>query len=119
MNLTGQVCAACRFWQQRYDRLKKEGKDDQITASLDYFEDQGRRASGTVVYIKAALFFRATAKIGDRRSFALQSYYQGINTALQSQLICWTRSSCRQVVGGLLQRMALRPRKMIQGVFCC
>jgi len=67
------------FWQQRYDRLKKEGKDDQITAGLEYFEDQGASSVyGTVVYIKAALFFRALRQeIGDEAFFtALQRYYQ-------------------------------------------
>ena len=67
------------FWQQRYDRLKSDGKDDQVTASLEHFEDQGAtNVYGTVVYIKAALFFRALRQeIGDEAFFAaLQRYYR-------------------------------------------
>ncbi len=68
------------FWQQRYERQRQEIGDEQVTASLGYFEslDNPRFYSG-VVYIKAALFFDALRhKIGDQAFFAaLQAYYQG------------------------------------------
>ena len=67
------------YWQQRYERLRTEGKDDQITASLEHFESLGNPSVyGTVVYTKAALFFRALRQeIGDEAFFAaLQRYYQ-------------------------------------------
>jgi hypothetical protein len=67
------------YWQQRYDQLKTDGKDEQITASLEYFEELGAPSIyGTVVYTKAALFFRALRQeIGDEAFFvALQRYYQ-------------------------------------------
>lgn len=67
------------YWQQRYDRLVQEGKDDQITAALSYFEgleDPG--VYGSVVYVKAALFFKALREeIGEAAFFsALQEYYR-------------------------------------------
>ena len=67
------------YWQQRYERLKTEGKDDQITASLEHFESLNNPSVyGTVVYTKAALFFRALRQeIGDEAFFdALQRYYE-------------------------------------------
>lgn len=67
------------YWQQSYDRLRIEGKDDQITASLEHFESLGDPSIyGSVVYTKAALFFRALRQeIGDESFFAaLQRYYQ-------------------------------------------
>lgn len=67
------------YWQQRYEHLADEGKDDQITQSLAYFENLGNPSiySG-VVYTKSALFFHALRQeIGDKAFFdALQQYYQ-------------------------------------------
>ncbi|OQY91642.1 MAG: hypothetical protein B6D39_06255 [Anaerolineae bacterium UTCFX2] len=76
------------YWQERYELLKTQGRDDRVTASLDYFERQpGSTSYGGVVYIKGALFFNALRKeIGDRAFFqALETYYRqhyfGIATA--------------------------------------
>ena len=77
------------FWQQRYEGLKKEGKDDRVTASLEYFEDQGASSVyGAVVYTKAALFFHALRQeIGDDAFFAgLQRYYQAHKYGIASPL---------------------------------
>jgi hypothetical protein len=66
------------YWQQRFERLKSEGKDDRIAQDLAHFESLGDPGvySG-VVYTKAALFFQALRQeIGDRAFFeALQQYY--------------------------------------------
>jgi aminopeptidase N len=66
------------YWQQHFERLKSEGKDDRIAQDLAYFESLGDPGvySG-VVYTKAALFFQALRQeIGDRAFFeALQQYY--------------------------------------------
>lgn len=67
------------FWQANYDQLLAEGRDDQVTGSLDYYEAPARRGSyGGVVYTKGALFFlELRDEIGDAAFFsALQSYYQ-------------------------------------------
>lgn len=66
------------YWQGRYEQLKSQGRDDRVTASLDYFERQpGQSSYGGVVYIKGALFFKALREeIGDRAFFqALEAYY--------------------------------------------
>jgi hypothetical protein len=70
---------AISTWQQSYDKLVAQGKDDQVTRSLTYFEnlpDPG--IYGPVVYAKGALFFAGLRnEIGDRAFFtALQNYYQ-------------------------------------------
>jgi aminopeptidase N len=68
-----------QYWQDRYDQLKEQGGDDQITQSLAHFEGLDRPAVyGGVVYTKAALFFNALrAEIGDEAFFkGLQTYYQ-------------------------------------------
>jgi hypothetical protein len=67
------------YWQQRLERLKMEGKDDQIARDLAYFESLNNPGIyGGVVYVKAALFFHALRQeIGDQAFFeALQQYYQ-------------------------------------------
>lgn len=76
------------YWQERFEQLKAQGRDDRITANLDYFERQpGSSSYGGVVYIKGALFFNALREeIGDRPFFqALETYYNtryfGIATA--------------------------------------
>jgi len=67
------------YWQQRYERLMADGKDDRITEGLAYYEGLGDPGvySG-VVYTKAALFFHALRQeIGDTAFFeALKQYYQ-------------------------------------------
>ncbi len=67
------------YWQQRFERLKSDNKDDRIAQDLAYFEGLGDPGvySG-VVYTKAALFFHALRQeIGDRAFFeALQQYYR-------------------------------------------
>jgi hypothetical protein len=65
------------YWQDRYEKLVEDGKDDVVTAPLDYFEALGDPAVyGTVVYTKGALFFHALRQeIGDAAFFqALQKY---------------------------------------------
>lgn len=73
------------YWQQRYERLEEEGKDDQIVQSLAHFESLGDPSiySG-VVYTKGALFFHALRQeIGDTAFFdALQQYYQARKYAI-------------------------------------
>ena len=67
------------YWQKRYNKLRSDGEDDQVTQPLGYFETLGRpRVYGGVVYTKAALFFDALRQeIGDAAFFAaLQAYYQ-------------------------------------------
>lgn len=66
-------------WNERYERLKQEGRDDPVAESLAYFEaDPEERSYSGVVYIKGALFFRAVRQeIGDEAFFeALAKYYQ-------------------------------------------
>lgn len=66
-------------WEDRYERLKQEGRDDPVAESLAYFEqDPGVRSYSGVVYIKGGLFFREVRReIGDDAFFkALQEYYQ-------------------------------------------
>ncbi len=67
------------YWQQRYEKLRQDGKDDRISEPLTYFEDLGdARVYSGVVYTKGALFFDALRKeIGDQAFFgALAQYYQ-------------------------------------------
>ena len=67
------------YWNQRLQELRDEGRDDVVTRSLSYFENQENGSSyGTVVYTKGALFFKALREeIGDQAFFSgLQSYYQ-------------------------------------------
>jgi hypothetical protein len=67
------------YWQGRYDQLVSEGKDDQVTRKLSYFEKLNNPSIyGTVVYVKGALFFRALRqRIGDEAFFdALKVYYR-------------------------------------------
>jgi aminopeptidase N len=66
-----------QFWQERYDRLKAENRDDPVAESLEYFETGENRSYATVVYTKGALFFDALRdEIGDDAFFtALQQYY--------------------------------------------
>lgn len=66
-------------WEDRYERLKQEGRDDPVAESLAYFEqDPGVRSYSGVVYIKGGLFFREVRReIGDDAFFkALQEYYR-------------------------------------------
>lgn len=67
------------YWQQRYERLMADGKDDRITEGLAYYESLGDPGvySG-VVYTKSALFLHdLRQEIGDTAFFeALQQYYQ-------------------------------------------
>jgi hypothetical protein len=67
-----------KYWQDRVDSLKKDGKDDRVSESLAYFEslnDPG--VYGGVVYSKGGLFFYALRQeIGDQAFFqALQNYF--------------------------------------------
>ena len=66
------------YWEDRYDRLVRDGNDDLVTQSLDYFETEGKsRFYSEVVYTKGALFFQALRQeVGDQAFFdALQYYY--------------------------------------------
>jgi hypothetical protein len=68
------------YWQDRFERLISEGKDDRIVEDLAYFENlRDPGVYSGIVYTKAALFFHALRQeIGDRAFFeALQQYYQG------------------------------------------
>ena len=70
---------AVSYWQQSYDKVIQDGKDDMVTRSLTYFENSADpRAYGPVVYAKGALFFYNLRKeIGDKAFFsALQAYYR-------------------------------------------
>lgn len=67
------------FWQGRVDQLVSNGQDEMITQPLEYFENlEDSRIYGSVVYMKAALFFyELRQEIGDEAFFlALQNYYQ-------------------------------------------
>jgi len=74
----GAYAGLVSFWQGRYDQLRTNGEDDQITESVAYFESLSNPSvySG-VVYIKGALFFKALREaIGDQAFFAaLQRYF--------------------------------------------
>ncbi len=67
------------YWLESLQGLRATGRDDVVTRSLSYFEDQDNGGSyGAVVYDKGALFFKALREeIGDPAFFSgLQSYYQ-------------------------------------------
>jgi hypothetical protein len=65
------------YWQGRYDTLVADGKDDQITRSLEHFERLGEpEVYSGVVYVKSALFFKAVREmIGDQAFFAALHQY--------------------------------------------
>lgn len=67
-----------QYWQERYDKLRQDGLDEQITATLAHFESLNNpRIYGGVAYSKGALFFNALRQeIGDQAFFqALKDYY--------------------------------------------
>lgn len=66
------------LWQNRVNQLVQTGRDEMITQPLGYFENlEDSRIYGSVVYMKAALFFyKLRQEIGDEEFFvALQEYY--------------------------------------------
>ena len=68
-----------KYMNDEYDSLVKDGLDESITQSLEYFEGQNNpRLYSGIVYIKGALFLDALrTKIGDKAFFqALRNYYQ-------------------------------------------
>jgi hypothetical protein len=68
------------YYQNRYTTYLQTHPDDLVTASVAYYEAQpeGGSAYSTMVYTKAALFFKALRQtIGDKAFFqALQDYYK-------------------------------------------
>jgi hypothetical protein len=67
------------YWQDRFDQLLKQGRNDLVTGSLEYFESMaGPSVYGSVVYIKGALFFKALREeIGAQAFFqAMEDYYR-------------------------------------------
>lgn len=68
------------YYQKRYDEYLQKHPDDLVTASVAHFESGsgGQAAYGTIVYTKAALFFKALRDlIGDKAFFqALKAYYK-------------------------------------------
>jgi hypothetical protein len=67
------------YWGEVVQSLRQDGRDDIVTGSLDYFENDPRAGSyGAVVYDKGALFLKVLRdEIGDEAFFAaLQDYFQ-------------------------------------------
>jgi hypothetical protein len=91
------------YLQERLDKLRQDGMDDQVTRSLSYFESLDEpRVYGSVVYTKGALFLVALREeIGDQAFFeALRSYYQDYKYQLADTpdlLDVFEKSSGRQL----------------------
>lgn len=73
-----------QYWQGRYERVRQEGLDDLVTASLGHYESENPRAYGGVVYTKGTLFFdKLREQIGDQAFFrALQTYFSAKKYAI-------------------------------------